>query len=297
MSIVTGFGTDTPSAAGLDLAAEIARTTGDRIVITNVAQDAWESLHDFAGVEDDWRRGLRAQAEETLSQARRRIGEDISVETALRTGRSVPQSLIDEAAEREARIIVAGSSATGLLGHISLGSTTDRLVHSAETPVALAPRGYRSGERTIGRLVLAVDPTHADLQLAEQAADLAAWLGCPIEIVTFAVRSSSRTAFDAFADQGVAQAWTTSVLAHQEELVARLKELAPATAVTATQVVTGDRWSRTLDAYPWNPGDLLVVGSSEYGPITRVFLGSTATRIVQHSPVPVILLPRGREKR
>ena len=37
-----------------------------------------------------------------------------------------------------------------------------------------------------------------------------------------------------------------------------------------------------------------MVGSSSVGPIARVFLGSRATKIIQHSPVPVVLVPRGR---
>ena len=40
-------------------------------------------------------------------------------------------------------------------------------------------------------------------------------------------------------------------------------------------------------------GDVLVVGSSAIGPVARVFLGSRATKIVQHSPVPVVVVPRG----
>ena len=35
-------------------------------------------------------------------------------------------------------------------------------------------------------------------------------------------------------------------------------------------------------------------GLSSVGPIARVFLGSRATKIIQHSPVPVVLVPRGR---
>jgi nucleotide-binding universal stress UspA family protein len=45
----------------------------------------------------------------------------------------------------------------------------------------------------------------------------------------------------------------------------------------------------------WSDGDLLVVGSSRLGPLARVFLGSTATRIVRAAPVPVVVVPRGTE--
>jgi ABC-type branched-subunit amino acid transport system ATPase component len=40
----------------------------------------------------------------------------------------------------------------------------------------------------------------------------------------------------------------------------------------------------------------LVVGSSEAGPISRVFLGSQAAKIVRHTPVPVLAIPRAAAK-
>jgi nucleotide-binding universal stress UspA family protein len=54
----------------------------------------------------------------------------------------------------------------------------------------------------------------------------------------------------------------------------------------------GDDWEDALDDIDWAPGDLLVVGSSEAGPLARVFLGSQATKIIRHTPVPVIALAR-----
>ena len=48
------------------------------------------------------------------------------------------------------------------------------------------------------------------------------------------------------------------------------------------------RWAR-LD---WQDGDVLVVGSSPTGLLSRVFIGTNATRIVRHSPVPAVVVPR-----
>ena len=44
-------------------------------------------------------------------------------------------------------------------------------------------------------------------------------------------------------------------------------------------------------------GRVLVVGSSSAGPLARVFLGSRATKIVRHSPVPVGRRPPRRRRR
>jgi nucleotide-binding universal stress UspA family protein len=68
---------------------------------------------------------------------------------------------------------------------------------------------------------------------------------------------------------------------------------------TATRVETvlgkGSSWSEALHDVIWNDGDLLVVGTST-GPLSRLYLGSHASKIVRNSPVPVLLLPRGQAK-
>lgn len=59
-------------------------------------------------------------------------------------------------------------------------------------------------------------------------------------------------------------------------------------------LVTAPRWRQTVDSFGWRPGDLLAVGSSEHSRLASVFPGSTATRILRHSPAPVVILPAGR---
>ena len=41
----------------------------------------------------------------------------------------------------------------------------------------------------------------------------------------------------------------------------------------------------------WQTGEVLALGSSSMGPLARVFLGSRATKLIRHAPVPVIVLP------
>jgi nucleotide-binding universal stress UspA family protein len=55
----------------------------------------------------------------------------------------------------------------------------------------------------------------------------------------------------------------------------------------------GETWDEALEDVEWQDGDVLVVGSSASGLVARVFLGSRATKIVRHSPVPVMVVPRG----
>ena len=57
--------------------------------------------------------------------------------------------------------MVVGSSSSGLLGRVGLGSVTDRLVHTAAVPVAIAPRGYPMNPNPVSRLTAAYGG-HAD---------------------------------------------------------------------------------------------------------------------------------------
>ena len=57
------------------------------------------------------------------------------------------------------------------------------------------------------------------------------------------------------------------------------------------QAATGNGWDDAIDAADWLEGDLLGIGTSPVGGIARVFLGSRGSKILRHSPVPVLVLP------
>ena len=57
------------------------------------------------------------------------------------------------------------------------------------------------------------------------------------------------------------------------------------------EVATGNGWNEALDDADWQDGDLLAIGTSPVGGIARVFLGSRGSKILRHSPVPVLVLP------
>ena len=60
---------------------------------------------------------------------------------------------------------------------------------------------------------------------------------------------------------------------------------------TTTDIAVGDSWADAMEELEWEPGEVLVVGSSPTGPLARVFLGSRAIKIIRYSPVPVIIVP------
>lgn len=81
-----------------------------------------------------------------------------------------------------------------------------------------------------------------------------------------------------------------------EALTAAMDD-AVAVGLSAEQVTTelamAGSWREALDEVHWQDGEVLTIGSSgPLGPIARVFLGSRATKIIRHSPVPILVLPK-----
>ncbi len=56
------------------------------------------------------------------------------------------------------------------------------------------------------------------------------------------------------------------------------------------QVATGNGWDEALDAADWQDGDLLAIGTRRWAESPGV-PGSRGSKILRHSPVPVLVLP------
>lgn len=127
------------------------------------------------------------------------------------------------------------------------------------------------------------------VHVVQEVVELAKRFDVPMRVITFAVRG--RTMFPPevglHAEDTILAAWA----AHARELLAQLKTDGVVGEDVVLQVVTGNDWSEALDAADWDDGELLALGTSPSGGITRVFLGSRGTKFVRHSPVPVLVLP------
>jgi nucleotide-binding universal stress UspA family protein len=173
---------------------------------------------------------------------------------------------------------------------VVIGSTADRLLHSSPVPLAIGPRGYR-GSKTHGltRITCAYPGTPESLHVVGRVATLAEQLGVPMRVITFAVRG--RTMYPPevglHAEDSLLQSWA----AQARDTLAKLKSDGVVADDVQLQVVTGNGWDQALDAAEWLDGELLALGTSPQGAIARVFLGSKGTKIVRHSPVPVLVLP------
>jgi nucleotide-binding universal stress UspA family protein len=270
----------------------LARSAGDDLLVAAVVPTSWPPSP--ARVDAEYRQAVNRAAEDALAGARERLPEDIPVTTVVHDARSTPAGLLELAEQHEATLIVAGSSAHGGDGTVTLGSATSRLLHSSPVPVALAPRGFRVGAGArVSRVTAAFGGSGDDLVVG--AASVAARVGATLRLASFAVRPRAPYTISVGreADDSAIRDWVSDIEAAQHEALERVRELPAVPDECEAVVGRGESWEDALDDVEWENGDVLVVGSSSIGPLARVFLGSRSAKIVQHAPVPVVVVPRG----
>jgi nucleotide-binding universal stress UspA family protein len=282
MTMVVGYAPDGRGRAVLHLAGMLARSAGDDLVLCAIVPAPWPPSP--ARVDAEYREHLEREAHDVLERARERIGDGVEVSTLVHHARSIPAGLLEVVEQREATVLVTGA----------LGSTVNRLLHSAHVPVAVAPRGFRApaGAR-VERVTAAFAGAGDDLVVA--AGGVAARVGATLRIASFAVRPRApyTVAVGREADDSAVTEWVDEIRAAQQAALDRVRELPVVPSDCDAVVGRGEDWEDALDDIDWGPGDVLVVGSSSVGPLARVFLGSRSEKIVQHSPVPVVVVPRG----
>lgn len=286
MTMIVGYAPDERGKAALHLASMLARSAGDELVVCTVVPAPW--MPGMARVDAEYREYLDQVADEALGRAKAALPDGVQARYVRHSARSAPAGLLELAEQHDASMIVLGSSSAGVFGHIALGSVSARLLHSSPYPVALATRGFRTRpDARVSRVTAAYGGTRGADNLVLAAATVAGRVGAAVRIASFAVwtRPPYSTRLGTDSEDLVLQDWTETV----QKAAREIPDL-PDTAETV--IGRGTDWAEAIEDIGWAEGDVLVVGSSELAPVARVFLGSRATKIIRHSPVPVVVVPR-----
>ena len=292
MTVVVGYLAGKSGTAPLHLAVGAARTLRTSLTVTTIVPKPWTTPSP-ARIDAEYASWADQLAADSAKEAQRYLSvlsDGLQIAYHSHAHRSVSGGLVEVVDELGADVLVLGSSANGQLGQVVVGSTADRLLHSSPVPLAIAPRGYR-GARTgvLTRITCGYPGTLESVHVVKRIADLAKRLEVPLRVITFAVRG--RTMYPPeiglHAEDSILAAWETSA----REMLAQLRTDGVVGDDVALQVVSGNGWDQALDAAEWQDGEVLALGTSPRGDITRVFLGSRGTKIMRHSPVPVLVLP------
>jgi nucleotide-binding universal stress UspA family protein len=187
----------------------------------------------------------------------------------------------------DADLIVVGSAHRGPVGRVLAGDVTAGTLHGASHPVVVAPRRYAEHATQIQTIGVGYDGSPESRAAAELARDLAAAAGARLRVIF--VLQPATPGGDALAYD---RDWHEAAGAARDQAQAEVDELVRELGdIAAGEVVVGDS-VREL-SYAANDLDLLVTGSRKYGPVRRVMLGSTSSKLVHQVPCPVLVLARG----
>jgi nucleotide-binding universal stress UspA family protein len=291
VTIIAGFSASRQGSAPLNLAAQLARTTGDKIVAAAVVERVRPAGADH--IEDEYRGYLASQAAASLERVVERVCGDLDIAVTVHQSTSIPHGLMELVAQHSAELVVVGSSSSGLLGRVALGSVTERLVHTSEVPVAIAPRGYPLSPVPIQRLTAAYGGAADAAGLIATSAQLAQQWKTRLRIASFTARPVTMFggSIERSAEELVVQRWTRKTM---EAAVKQLNDARATVSIPNVEVVigSGTEWQEAVENVSWSAGDLMLLGSGAAGPMAQVFLGSAAAKILRHAPVPVMIVPR-----
>jgi nucleotide-binding universal stress UspA family protein len=286
MKLIVGYLATPGGADALALGVRLARTLGAELWVSIVLPPdrAVPALEPVGGYDEL----LAEQAERWLAQARASIPADIVAGTHVSFDDSFADGLIKEAARVQADLIVVGGSGGGLVGSYSLGSVVNELLHSAPVPVAVAPRGTRdSSIDRVREVTCAVgERAGADL-LIDTAVQFSRAAGTPLRLVSLVALDPMFGTL-----RGDDDAVHQRALTHAQETLDTAKSNLPEGFPVGSTIVDGRTVEEAVSKLQWRDGDLIMVGSSRLSAPRRLFLGSTAAKMLRVLDVPMVVVPR-----
>jgi nucleotide-binding universal stress UspA family protein len=284
--IVVGY---TATPAGEDavaLAARLAAASGSELDLVVV-------LPADRGVitppDASYERYLSDQAGAWLREAETRVADAVARRSHVRYGESFAEGLIALADEVGASHIVIGASGGGLRGRHRLGTVAQELLHSSDVPVVLAPEGARKVDPGAGvtRLTAAIGTRPGAEALFEETIALATATGAELRLLSLVTVD-----LPASVDTGVIR---IAGAAHADEVLAAARAALPGGIDAEVVAARGESIEDAVAHLGWEPGEIAIVGSSRLAQPRRLFLGSTAAKMLHELPVPMIVVPRTRK--
>lgn len=287
-AVVVGYRPTDSGADALALGVRIARSVGAHLHVVTVLPTEG-TLSAAVPPERSYEAHIHRQTREWLQAAAARIPAGVRHSGHARVGESFAEGLVDAAEEFGARLVVVGAANGGLFGFHRIGSVASELLHSSPIPVALAPAGLARGvdaDTDVSRITAAIGTRPGAEELLDAAVRLAGATGTGLRLV-------SLVPFDVPAglDSGAIRLVDSAL---GEDVLARASAALPDGVSAEVERAHGDSVEDAVSQLAWLPGELLVVGSSRLAQPRRLFLGSTAAKMLHVLPVPMIVVPRTR---
>ena len=282
--VVVGYTATKTGRDAVAFAARLARATGAVLDVSIVLPSADRSV--ITPPADGYSRVLKEQAQQWIAEAIDRIPDDVVAHAQIRAAESFAAGLVQIADDLGAVCIVVGAADGATRGRHRLGTTTTELLHSSDVPVALVPRGARkvAPETGITRLTVAVGTRPGADALLEATATLAQAAHVPVRLLSLLPVDLPATA-----DTATIRVASSTETDH---VLAVAKAELPAEVSADVVVAAGESIEDAVSHLDWQDGEVVLVGSSRLAQPRRLFLGSTAAKMLKEITVPVIVVPR-----
>lgn len=280
------------AAAAVDWAVELGRQQGARVELVHAVTvpPSMPGYVPTAGLdfEADLRRGAEARLAEAASALR---GKGTEVSTFLAPG-TPSQVIVERAAKVAATAIVIGTRGLTGLRHLLLGSTTQRVVHGARCPVLTVHPGDLGKHRAIRTILvptdfsrdadLAIRTAHELLAPLERDARLILLhaFNLPIEYTAYGPIPISITYLQDTGLEAERRLYETAQPLQREGLAIE------------TLAREGDPAHVIAEEAEKRGADLIAMGTRGQSGLRHLLIGSTAERVVQYAPCPVMTIRR-----
>ena len=285
MHLTVGYLATPTGNDGIALAADLALTFGAEVDVVLIVR---EELPDGHPGRAEYQQLLIAKGEGWVADAVAKLGQwGVTAGSAVLVGESFAESLIEFAESKSSDMIVVGGAKDGFFGGHTIGPVAGALLHCSPIPVALAPRGWGDEPPVkISEITVAVPTTDRTDNPLPVAFTLASAAALPIRMMSLVTLEYATD------DNSKAVTRRLQVEAAEQNLLTAARTVPEAPDIQSL-VADGSTLESALRKLKWGDGDLLVIGSSRFAAPRRIFLGSTAARILAGVDVPVLVVPKG----
>lgn len=284
--IVVGYTATEAGADALALGVRMAAASASVLDVVMVLPNEDRSV--ITPPAASYARHLRDTATEWLEQAAKAIPDAVAHHRHVRHAESFAEGLIAAAGEFDATFIVVGTANGGLRGRHRLGTVASELMHSSDVPVVLAPEGARevASSEGVPRVTAAIGTRPGGDVLLAEAVALAAATGATLRLLSLATVDLPQGV-----DTGVIRLTGET---HADAVLAQARAALPADVDADVVTASGDSIEEAVQHIDWLPAEIAMVGSSRLAQPRRLFLGSTAAKMLHVLPVPMMVVPRTR---
>lgn len=281
--VATDFSED--ARAALEWAIDVARERGARIVLTHAVALSSPVAPEFVAGDDHWYRALKTSALSELDTWANHVrAQHVAVEADL-TYEPAASSVVEVAAKHGADLIVIGTRGLTGLRRIFLGSVAARIVRFATCPVVT----IHAGQARRGPVETILLPTDLSDDAARAADAAARVLGdAPqrrvilLHVYRYPVVFPTAPAFVLAREIAALVRDAKAQLTKQAD---RFRERGSAVEVVVEEGVPAES---ILQHAARHGADLIAMGTHGRSGFDRLFLGSTAERVLPQAPCPVL---------